>query len=292
MAESPAFSGHSNVIDIALPPTTKESLFPINDDLSLSTPRVLGAISANNSPPWPAAGVTGLPLATEPGALKLPQVLSPMQELDPANPLDTIVGATINPAPLHSPPVTLSARPTSYSPPIRARRDLRLPSFSSLGIGNPRPAIPQPIPVQDSISAGVCGQLDRSASPESDISILATHGSSFDPPSSPKAQARVPAPSISHDQFVNTLTPPEDNQGSAWHAIRVLGAGSMDSPVTDTGSSARSPEAQALTTAATSVSTLSAQPRIQVQRSDSDTVRGSWLDQACDAMSEADYLSM
>lgn len=97
---------------------------------------------------------------------------------------------------------------------------------------------------------------------------------------------------VALQQFVTTLTPPTEQGGPMWESFATRGAGPIDTPTTDTGSAARTPNTAepALSTTAVEPPSLGA-PRIQVQRTDSDSQRSSWLDEATEATISALQIS-
>jgi len=260
---------------------------PACDDISLITPSIEHTIAPGSDlePSWIAPTAKPVLAAPEPVEVAFDQVATPAQEYAPSAPLDVIVGAAIDPAPAHEPSLPAPAIP-------RAGRGLRLPSFDLLGIANPRPdrikdwTVPSASPSSlgcDDVGAAIAPGGLFSGVPYSGADSSESESAEDD---SPRAHSKVAL-----HQFVTTLTPPAEGGGPVWESIATIGTGLIDSPsITESGSAARTPSGEAssqtsaATTATATQSSLAA-PRIQVQRTDSDTQRSAWLDEATDITS-------
>ena len=203
--------------------------------------------------------------------------------------LDALVGATIDPAPLHEP--TISRTSPNATRDLRTPSGLKLPSFDLLGISSRHPD-----QFRDGLTTSPCfsdvggGQDPYAASmgdfddsDHDDDSPSGAHDSA-NPSSDASPKARV---KIGLQQFVTTLTPPDEGSDLAWTSIPTVNTGSMHSPATDADTSSQ-PQADVSGSQSSSQPTVkpsATQPRIQISRTDSDTQRSSWLDEACDVMS-------
>lgn len=276
---------------------------PAGDDFPLSTPRltsvleptttctssIAAAPAALGSPfpePWKFADNASSAITEPvPGVVQLNKVVTPQQEVVPCLGLDAIVGAAVDPAPSHQ---TIIPESTNKSGP-----GLRLPSFDSLGIGNPRPDLvrrsavdnlsnPWSDPLLDLALMGLdaVGGGAAAAMPVFEASNDETMSSSLPSLGSPRAQSKVPLPQDPSRRYFDIITPPDDNGRMIWSSLSVLGSGALDSPAnTDPGTNATTPRDQPVPAAP-------AHPRIEIQRTDSDNVVASWLDGGTSVLSE------
>lgn len=211
-------------------------------DLDVYTPDVGSLSLAANvtSNPWPGADAC-LSSATSaiPDTAKLPSVSSPAHEFEqPGLGFDTLVGARVAPAPTSPPPVTS----------FKDSRDLRLPSFSQLGIAAPhsepvRPLLvrnPHPclggddssaLPRVGTVALGENTKLPADPCIDDDLlgHVDASHSNS-----SPTIRPRAPLHSPMH-HYVTTLTPPDDSGRITWEAITQFATGPMNSPMAASG---------------------------------------------------------
>lgn len=264
---------------------------PASDELLVNTPSIgtgLG-IQGGLDPllSWSDSASRGGLTAPLPGPVKELPITTPCQETAPDLSLDALVGATIDPAPLHTPSIS-STNPQ----PVRDLRTpigLKLPSFDLLGISSLKPDHlmhgPNAVLSPPIVGGGQDYSLSLAFGDEhSDPMDLDAHDSvTQSSDGSPKARVKVGL-----GQFIDTLTPPAEDSNSAWTSDPTFEVGASHSLSTEannpstarqTASGAQSSSQQASTTSAT-------QPRIQIQRSDSDTQRSAWLDTACDVMSK------
>ena len=268
---------------ISLPPPASEDIVLTTPSVEWSTEDTLHSAPTLNLP-------SPLAISNEPRLVNLKHVVTPSIEVVPDLPLDTIVGAAIDPAPSHK-----LALPTPQ-PLLRTNRDLRLPSFDLLGIANPRPDLfrgpVSPLIAITPLAGGIGQEADGLEEADLPEGYDSETENVEDAPCDllPRAaHARVYL-----QQCVTTLTPPAESGDQVWQSLVTLSTGAMDSPATDPGDSRASTGESAPTGSSTQAAAgpsssspagLSA-PRIQIQRSDSDVQRSSWLDEASEAMSK------
>lgn len=210
---------------------------PAAEDILITTPsldRTLLA-AAVSSPSWSTDSIVegrdALLLASEPDVVRHQVVVTPGQEMQPPLSFDAIVGADVDPAPSDA----LSLPPNSKAGPA-----LRLPSFMSLGIANPTP---DQHPAPDHVARDDLSQhplqslgLDIGASHDpfssddlrEQVDILRQE---VDSPGSHSFDPSLPSPPL--QQFVTTLTPPDENGRITWESITKLSTGPMNSPTTE-----------------------------------------------------------
>ncbi|KAH0268356.1 hypothetical protein KCU91_g9459, partial [Aureobasidium melanogenum] len=237
-------------------------------DLEIYTPGVGSLSLAANvtSNPWPGSDAC-LSSATSaiPDTAELqPSVATPAHEFEqPGLGFDTLVGARVAPAPTSPPPVTS----------IKDSRDLRLPSFSKLGIAAPHSEPVRPLLVRNphpclggddsaalpQVGAGALGENTKLPADHHIDDALLGPVDAFHPESSSTVQPRAPLHSPMH-HYVTTLTPPDDSGRITWEAITQFATGPMTSPMAASGDLASATEASAA-----SESDGSAIPSINVQ---------------------------
>lgn len=269
---------------------------PASDELLLDTPSIgtgLG-IQCGLDPllSWSDSASQGVLSAPEPGPVKGLDSTTPLRETAPDMSLDALVGVTIDPAPLHNPEIS-STNPHPVRE-IRTPVGLKLPSFNLLGISsrNSDPLMRGPHAVvspsivgggqNDGLSLHTSSQyLDAGHNDPMDLDAHDSANQSSD--GSPRARVKVGL-----GQFVDTLTPPAEESNPAWTSHPTFDVGAMCSLSTnpDGSSTATAAVAGAQSSSQQASTTASTQPRIQISRSDSDTQRSSWLEKACDVMSE------
>ncbi|KAI4718359.1 hypothetical protein E4T48_05424 [Aureobasidium sp. EXF-10727] len=222
-------------------------------DLEIYTPGVGSSSLAANvtSNPWPGSD-TCLSSATSavPDTVELqPSICSPAHEVEqPGLGFDALVGARVAPAPTSPLPL----------PSLKDGRDLRLPSFTRLGIAAPHSEPVRPVLVRnphpclgddDSSALPRVGTvtLGENTNPPADHRVddaLLEHVDAFHPESSPAVQTRAPLQSPVH-HYVTTLTPPDDTGRITWEPITQFATGPMVSPVAAIGGLASDAEASA-----------------------------------------------
>jgi len=223
-------------------------------DLEIYTPGVGSLSLAANvtSNPWSDSDVC-LSSATSaiPDTVEQPQpsVFTPAHEFEqPDLGFDTLVGARVAPAPTSPLPLL------SHKDP----RDLRLPSFTQLGIAAPHSETVRPLLVRNphprlgDDDSAARSQFDgtvfgENARPSADRRVddaVFEHVNARQPESSPAVQPRAPLHSPVH-HYVTTLTPPDDTGRITWEPITQFATEPMASPVTASGGLASGAEASA-----------------------------------------------
>jgi len=270
---------------------------PASDEPLLNTPSIgtgLG-IQGGLDPllSWSDSASQGILSAPEPGPVKLAQITTPFQETAPDLSLDGLLGATIDPAPLQD--SNISSTQLHPVPDLRTPLGLKLPSFDLLGISKlsldrntqASHAIMSPSLVgggQD-FTLSLPASIETSNVDHDDPMNLDAHDSAHQSSDgSPRARVKVGL-----GQFVDTLTPPAEGSDSPWTSNPTFEGGAVYSMSTDAESSSTAPPTVSVTQSSSqqASTTTSTQPRIQIQRSDSDTQRSSWLDKACDVMGKS-----
>jgi hypothetical protein len=223
-------------------------------DLDIYTPGVGSLSLAANvtSNPW-AGSDACLSSATSaiPDTVEQlqPSILTPAHEFEqPGLGFDTVVGVRVAPAPTS--PLPLSS--------LKDRRDLRLPSFTQLGIAAPhsepvRPLLvrnPHPCLGDDDSTAlpRVGGTIfEGNTSPVADLRVddaVFDHVDACQPESSPTVQPRAPLLSPVH-HYVTTLTPPDDTGRITWEPITQFATEPITTPMAASAIQASGPEASA-----------------------------------------------
>lgn len=238
-------------------------------DLEIYTPGVGSLSLAANvtSNPWPGpdACLSSATSAIPDTAVLQPSLPTPAHEFEqPGLGFDTLVGARVAPAPTSPPPVTS----------IKDSRDLRLPSFSELGIAAPHSEPVRPLLVRNphpflggddsaalpQVGAGALGENTKIPADHHIDDALLGHVDAFHPESSSTVQPRAPLHSPMH-HYVTTLTPPDDSGRITWEAITQFATGPMTSPTAASGGLASA----SASASAASESDGSAIPSINVQ---------------------------
>ncbi|KAK6005173.1 hypothetical protein QM012_007952 [Aureobasidium pullulans] len=222
-------------------------------DLEIYTPGV-GSLSLTadvTSNPWPGsdACLSSATSAIPDTARPQPSISTPAHEFEqPGLGFDALVGARVAPAPTSPPPLTS----------LKDSRDLRLPSFTKLGIAAPhsepvRPSLtrnPHPCLGGDDSAAlprvgtVALGEKTKLPADHSVDDVLLGHVDAIHPESSSTVQPRAPLHSPMH-HYVTTLTPPDDSGRITWEAITQFATGPMTSPMAASGGLASAAEASA-----------------------------------------------
>jgi hypothetical protein len=181
-----------------------------------------------SGPHTPSSSADILP--TEPDDVQLESVETPLDDKMPEPDMNFVVGGAL--APVHSTP---PPRP----PPRRSRPGFRLPSFQSLGIGNPNPD-----------RFGLDGNLTRSTTETMPLPLSARYAEHGFTPMFPDlifgpalqdltidSERKIPGGRAIQSpvhQLVKTLTPPAELSYVDWNSIPTVTT-AMDSPSTDPG---------------------------------------------------------
>lgn len=220
-------------------------------DLEIYTPDVGSLSLAANvtSNPWPGSDACLSSAATSaiPDTAELqPSVSSPAHEFEqPGLGFDALVGARVAPAPTSPPPLTS----------IKDSRDLRLPSFSQLGIAAPHSEPVRPLLVRNPhpclggddsaavprVGSVALGEKTKLPADHHVDDALLGHVDALHTESS-SVQPRAPLHSPMH-HYVTTLTPPDDSGRITWEAITQFATGPMNSPMAAGGGLASAAEA-------------------------------------------------
>jgi hypothetical protein len=178
-----------------------------------------------------------------------PSILTPAYDFEqPGLGFDTVVGVRVAPAPTSPLPL----------PSLKDRRDLRLPSFTQLGIAAPhsepvRPLLvrnPHPCLGDDDSTAlpraggTVSGGYTRPPGDPSLDDAVFEHVDARQLESSPEVQPRAPLHSPVH-HYVTTLTPPDDTGRITWEPITQFATEPITSPMAASAISASGAEASA-----------------------------------------------
>ena len=178
-----------------------------------------------------------------------PSVFTPAHEVEQRDfSFDTLVGARVAPAPTSPLPLLSQKDP----------RDLRLPSFTQLGIGAPHSEPVRPLLVRDphprlgdidaaaepQVGGTVFGENTRPSANRRGDDAVFDHVNACQPKSSPAVQPRAPLHSPVH-HYVTTLTPPDDTGRITWEPITQFTTEPMASPVAASGDLASGAEASA-----------------------------------------------
>lgn len=227
---------------------------PAAADIAVTTPCPDQSIADVSFCPWgidPLSSGSCVVLAPEPNSVRLDDVPTPVQELQPVLSFDNIVGAHVNPAPNNTQSL-LQAKMGS---------GLCLPSFSKLGIAAPHSeSPPQRHPVQDPASRGdlsraLAHPLDfQDGAYPSDQTLddtLHEQVESTQQAVSPSVHSKVPPLHSPLHHYVTTLTPPDENGRITWESITEVAPGPLDSP---------SPELSGMATSEAASSELLAEP--------------------------------
>jgi hypothetical protein len=178
-----------------------------------------------------------------------PSILTPAHEFEQGGlDFDTVVGVRV--APASTSPLPL--------PSLKDRRDLRLPSFTQLGIATPHSERTRPLLVRNPhlglrdddsaalprVGGTVSGENTRPpADPRVDDAVF-DHLGACQPESSPAVQPRAPLLSpVNH--YVTTLTPPDDTGKITWEPITQFATEPITSPMAASGVLASGAEASA-----------------------------------------------
>jgi hypothetical protein len=178
-----------------------------------------------------------------------PSILTPAYDFEqPGLGFDTVVGVRVAPAPTSPLPL----------PSLKDRRDLRLPSFTQLGIAAPHSEPVRPLLVRnphpclgddDSTALPRAGGTvsEGYTRPPGDPSLddaVFEHVDARQPESSPEVQPRAPLHSPVH-HYVTTLTPPDDTGRITWEPITQFATEPITSPMAASAISASGAEASA-----------------------------------------------
>lgn len=178
-----------------------------------------------------------------------PSTFTPAHEVEqPDLGFDTLVGARVAPAPTSPLPLLSQKDP----------RDIRLPSFTQLGIAAPHSEPVRPLLVRNPhprlgdvdaaaevrVGGTVCGINTRSSPNRRGDDAVFDHVNACQPKSSPAVQPRAPLHSPVH-HYVTTLTPPDDTGRITWEPITQFTTEPMASPVAASGDLASGAEASA-----------------------------------------------
>jgi hypothetical protein len=223
-------------------------------DLEIYTPGVGSLSLAANvtSNPWPgsdaclSSATSAIPDTVE---QLQPSILTPAHEFEqPGLGFDTVVGVRV--APASTSPLPL--------PSFKDRRDLRLPSFTQLGIAAPHSEPTRPLLVRNPhpclgdddsaalprVGGTVSGENTRPpADPRVDDAVF-DHLRACQPESSPTVQPKAPLLSPVH-HYVTTLTPPDDTGKITWEPITQFATEPTTSPMAASGVLASGAEASA-----------------------------------------------
>ncbi|KAK5149386.1 hypothetical protein LTR04_007126 [Oleoguttula sp. CCFEE 6159] len=212
--------------DLSLHPSTAGLLSPLANEDDL-TPTFLSPI------PWTSSQENSGATSSEPGEVKLPEVLSPAHEFQPVLDLGfaNLVGGALPPT---------DALPTPALQ--RAGHRLRLPSFNSLGITSPQFNSPNFVPegTMFSMNGGLLSQAEDPTDPR---------GGLAHPPQAPMLPAARPAdypfpkPPEGHPkaicsplrQYIATITPPDEGGYIDWSSLASVTTAAAESPATDPG---------------------------------------------------------
>ena len=262
LVSAPIDGSQTCLVDLGFPS-------PAADDLPLTTPCLeeIPGSALTASPSWGLDAISSAaPSSPMPGSIKPQPIATPVTESLPSLGLDAIVGASIDPAPSYQ------KRNGPFATVTKPRAGLRLPSFDMLGISNPRPTQAS----QSSVYGAEAPDLESLIeSPSEDSQRLGMDTLSL-------AQSSIYTPGASpgaltirdHMRRVsNELTPPDESEKVVWDPITRSCA--IDTEAVP-GPGSIPPAAAAQTTAANS----SVQPRIQIQRTESQNKQAECLEGA------------
>ncbi|KAI4833537.1 hypothetical protein E4T44_09358 [Aureobasidium sp. EXF-8845] len=223
-------------------------------DLDIYTPGVGSLSLAANviSNPWAGsdAYLSSVTSAVPDTVEQLqPSILTPAHDFEqPGLGFDTVVGVRVAPAPISPLPL----------PSLKDRGDLRLPSFTQLGIAAPHSEPIRPLLVRNphpSLGDNNSTALPRVGGtvsegytrPPSDPRVddaVFEHVDACQPEFSPAVQPRAPLHSPVH-HYVTTLTPPDDTGRITWEPITQFATEPITSPMAASAIPASGAEASA-----------------------------------------------
>jgi hypothetical protein len=214
-------------------------------------------------------------LPPHPDDVRLESVVTPLADKMPEPDMNLVVGGAL--APVHSTP---PPRP----PPRRSRPGFRLPSFQSLGIGNPNP-----------YRFGFDGNLTRSSTETMPLALRARYVEHRFTPMFPDlifgpalqdltidSGRKIPGGRAIQSpvhQLVNTLTPPAESGYVDWNSIPTVTT-AMDSPSTDPGNVAPT---EGRREGATNMQAAGSASQTSTTQPDTDG-RPSWIRAAIDVL--------